>query len=180
MAWIFSLSAECGATHDAADHFANHFNESSWVSSREEAWTCSTQVFQDGESNWWCMVCPSGVSEIGVISPEDAHQMTKVGLLLYRRLRSAPSFRYALVGVEVDEFRTYSELVSAERQSDILVPGLVLAEEVWQQMGCPVGFRSFKSGYLWKPYEGEVYSPLKASSELREKLNELLVVSSSL
>jgi hypothetical protein len=124
------------------------------------------------------MVCPNGLSEIGVISPEDAHQMTKVGLLLYRRLRSAPSLRYALVGVEVDEFRTYSELVT-EGQLDILVAGLVLAEEVWKQMGSPAGFRSFKSGYLWKPYEGEVYSPLMASSELREKLNELLVVSSS-
>lgn len=178
MAWIFSLSAECGATQDAAERFANHFNESSWVSSSEEAWTCSTQVFQDGESNWWCMVCPNGLSEIGVISPEDAHQMTKVGLLLYRRLRSAPSLRYALVGVEVDEFRTYSELVT-DGQLDILVAGLVLAEEVWKQMGSPAGFRSFKSGYLWKPYEGEVYSPLMASSELREKLNELLVVSSS-
>lgn len=178
MAWIFSLSAECGATQEAADSFAKHFKESSWVSSGEEAWKCSTQVFQDGEGNWWCMVCPSGISEIGVISPEDAHQMTKVGLLLYRRLRSAPSFRYALVGVEVDEFRTYSELVTADGESDIVVAGLVLAEEVWQQMGCPVGFRSFKSGYFWKPYEGEVYSPLKASSELREKLNELLVASS--
>ena len=65
MAWIFSLSAECGPTQEAADSFADHFNESSWVSS-----------------------------------------------------------------------------------------------------------------YLWKPYQGEVYSPLRASSQLREKLNELLVVSS--
>ncbi|MEW6493289.1 MAG: hypothetical protein AB1589_12405 [Cyanobacteriota bacterium] len=178
MAWIFSLSAECGSTQEAADSFANHFKESSWTSSGEEVWKCNTQVFQDGEGNWWCMVCRSDISEIGVISPEDAHQMTEVGLVLYRRLRSAPSFRYALVGVEVDEFRTYSELVT-EGQPDILVAGLVLAEEVWQQMGCPVGFRSFKSSYLWKPYEGEVYSPLKASSELREKLNELLVASSS-
>lgn len=119
------------------------------------------------------------VSEIGVTSPEDAHQMTEVGLLLYRRLQSAPSFRYALVGIEVDEFRTYSELVTADGQPDILVAGLVLAEEVWKQMGCPVGFRSFNPGYLWKPYQGEVYSPLRASSQWREKLNELLVVSSS-
>jgi hypothetical protein len=47
MAWIFSLSAECGATQEAADSFANHFKESSWVSSGEEMWKCRTQVFQD-------------------------------------------------------------------------------------------------------------------------------------
>ncbi|HAA31845.1 MAG TPA: hypothetical protein DCE56_34290 [Cyanobacteria bacterium UBA8553] len=175
MAWIFSLSAECGLTQEAADSFAKHFNEISWMSLGEEGWKCSTQVFQDDESNWWCMVCPSGISEIGVISPEDAHQMTEVGLLLYGCLRSAPAFRYALVGVEVDEFRTYSELVTADGQPDILVAGLVLAEDVWKYMGSPVGFRSFNPGYLWKPYEGEVYSPLRVSSQLREKLNELVV-----
>jgi hypothetical protein len=62
MALIFSLSAECGPTQEAADSFADHFNESSWVSSGEEAWKCNTQVFQDGEDNWWCMVCPSGIA----------------------------------------------------------------------------------------------------------------------
>jgi hypothetical protein len=74
MAWIFSFSAFSGLTQEAADLFAKHFNESAWVSSGEEPWKCSTQVFQDGEDNWWCMVCPSGISEIGVTSPEDGHQ----------------------------------------------------------------------------------------------------------
>jgi hypothetical protein len=35
--------------------------------------------------------------------------MTELGILLYQRLLSAPPFRYALAGIEVDEFRTYSE-----------------------------------------------------------------------
>jgi hypothetical protein len=46
----------------------------------------------------------------GVDTPETAYLMTEIGILLYRQLQSAPAFRFALVGVEVDEFRTYSEL----------------------------------------------------------------------
>ena len=37
--------------------------------------------------------------------------MTELGILLYQRLLSAPSFRYALVGVEVDEFKTGERIV---------------------------------------------------------------------
>jgi hypothetical protein len=54
--------------------------------------------------------------------------MTELGIFLYHTLRLAPSFRYALVGVEVDEFRTYSELT--EDLSKLSLPGLVLAKEL--------------------------------------------------
>jgi hypothetical protein len=100
--------------------------------------------------------------------------MTELGILLYQRLRSAPTFRYALAGVEVDEFRTYHELL--EESPAPTFPGLVLAEAVWQRMGAPPTFRSFCLGYVWKPYEGEVYKPLLVSSDLKNKLNELLIL----
>ncbi|WP_373529005.1 hypothetical protein [Nostoc sp.] len=32
------------------------------------------------------------------------------------------------------------------------------------------------SGYVWKPYEGEVYKPLMASPDLKSKPNKLLAV----
>ena len=85
-----------------------------------------------------------------------------MGLLLYEHLRLAPSFRYAIVGVEVDEFRTYSELLEPEERPDLLWSGLVLERSLWQLMDSPVGFRSFASSYLWKPYEGEAYNPHSA------------------
>ena len=100
--------------------------------------------------------------------------MTELGILLYQRLRSAPTFRYALVGVEVDEFRTYSELL--EDSSSLAFLGLVLVQTVWEAIGSSPGFRPFSPGYVWKPYEGEVYKPLMASLELKSKLNELLIV----
>jgi hypothetical protein len=56
--------------------------------------------------------------------------MTEVGILLYQQLRSAPTFRYALVGLEVDEFRTYHELCE---EPNCLFPGIVLNQSVWDK-----------------------------------------------
>ena len=99
--------------------------------------------------------------------------MTEIGIFMYQSLRFAPPFRYALVGMEVDEFRTYSELIE---ESALVFPGLVLAEAVWQATGSDSVFRLFSLGYVWKPYEGEVYRPLIASPDLKNKLDELLSV----
>jgi hypothetical protein len=99
--------------------------------------------------------------------------MTEIGIFLDQSLRLAPPFRYALFGMEVDEFRTYSELIE---ESALVFPGLVLAEAVWQAIGSSSLFRPFSLGYVWKPYEGEVYRPLIASPELKNKLDELLSV----
>lgn len=176
MAWIFSLSAECGSNREDAERFSQHFNQITWVLSSGFESKCSTDIFQDSEDNWWSRVCPSDVSKVGVATANDAYQMTEIGILLYQILQSAPSFRYAIVGIEVDEFRTYSELLTVDNKLDVSFSGLVLAETLWQLAGCPAGFRFFAPGYVWKPYEGEVYKPLTVSSNLRDKLNELLAV----
>ena len=112
---------------------------------------------------------------MGIDSPESAYLMTELGILLYQSLQFAPNFRYALVGVEVDEFRTYSELI--EESSNLSIPGLVLAKSLERELGILPVFRSFGSGYVWQPYAGEVYNPLMASPSLKNKLNELLAVS---
>lgn len=174
MAWMFSLSAECGAQQAVAEQFSHHFDQVSWVLSNGSQSQCRVGIFQDIEENWWCRVCPSSVSEVGIDTPESAYLMTELGILLYQHLQSAPMFRYALVGVEVDEFRTYSELL--EESSTLAFPGLVLAQTIWQAMGSSPGFRRFSPGYVWKPYEGEVYKPLMVSSDLKSKLNALLMV----
>lgn len=176
MAWTFSLSAECGAEQIAAEQFAQYFDSLSWLLSNGHQSQCHTAVFQDIEENWWCQVCPSGISEVGIDRSDTAYQMTELGILLYQRLQSAPSFRYALVGVEVDEFRTYSELISGVTVPSF--PGLVLAEAVWRSLRASTSssFRPFSSGYVWQPYEGEVYRPLMVSPDLKDKLNELLVL----
>jgi hypothetical protein len=174
MAWVFSLSAECGAEPSKASALAQHFEGISWVLSNGCQVRCRCRVFQDIEENWWCQVRPIGLPEVGVTTPEMAYWMTELGILLYQRLQSALTFRYALVGVEVDEFRTYSEL-GDEVSSDRLA-GLVLDEALWRSLGTALGFRPFSLGYVWKPYEGEMYKPLMVSSDLKGKLDALLVL----
>jgi hypothetical protein len=157
MTWAFSLSAECGPGQVDAERFAQHFDGLSWILSNSISSQCHTAIFQDLDDHWWCRVCPNHVSGTGIDAPDMAYMMTELGILLYQRLRLAPTFRYALVGVEVDEFRTYSELRIETPNASF--PGLVLSEKLWQLLGSSVLFRPFSPGYVWHPYEGEVYKP---------------------
>ena len=69
---------------------------------------------------------------------------------------------------------THNELSSEIPQSSL--PGLVLSETVWRSLEASTSFRPFSPGYVWQPYEGEVYKPLTVSPDLKDKLNELLVL----
>lgn len=174
MVWAFSLSAEYGVEQVAAEQFAQHFDGLSWVLANGLQTQFHTAVFQDVEGNWWCQVCPDTISNVGINAPNIAYQMTELGILLYQRLQSAPPFRYALVGVEVDEFRTYSELLAEATVPSF--PGLVLAGAVWRSLSPSSPLQPFSPGYVWQPYEGEVYKPLMTSPALKDKLNELLAL----
>jgi hypothetical protein len=173
MAWVFSLSAECGTEQSQAEKFAEHFRSLTWTLDRGIQSQCQADIFTDVAGNWWCRVCPSGLSQIGIDAPDSAYLMTELGILLYQRLRSAPAFRYGIVGVEVDEFRTYSELT--DDPTVVSLPGIVVSQDIWQLLGSPSALRSFATGYFWKPYEGEVYKQLVTSSELKTKMSELLM-----
>ena len=172
MAWVFSLSAECGSERGTAEQFAHHFDAVALSLSNGSISECHTTVFQGIDENWWCQICPGGVSEIDIEALDLAYLMTELGILLYQHLQSAPTFRYALVGVEVDEFRTFDELL--EESSTLAMPGLVLANSTWQSIGLPSMFRAFSPGCVWQPYEGETYKPLTVSSLLKEQMNRLL------
>jgi hypothetical protein len=175
MAWIFSLSAECGSDRQSANEFAQHFAAVSWTLSNNLICQCHTDTFQDIEENWWCRILPNNLSEVGINSPESAYLMTELGILLYQALRFAPAFRYALVGVEIDEFRTYSELT--EELSNLSIPGLVVSKTMTEGLNLLPAFRSFSSSCVWQPYAGEIYNPLMVSPNLKIKLNELLAAS---
>jgi hypothetical protein len=175
MAWLFSLSAECGSEESNAHEFSQHFMGQTLILSNGSPCLCRADTFQDIEENWWCRVYPNNMSEVGIDNPESAYLMTELGILLYQNLRLAPPFRYALVGVEVDEFRIYSELI--EDLPNLSIPGLVLSTKIAQEVETLSGFQAFSSGYVWQPYKGEVYNPLMASPELKRKLDELLFVS---
>ncbi len=77
MAFIFSLSTECGTLQKDAESFAKHFHQISWQMKSGVESKCNTGIFQDSEDNWWVRVYPSSVSQIGITTPEDAYQMTE-------------------------------------------------------------------------------------------------------
>jgi hypothetical protein len=149
MAWLFSLSTECGTQKEAAEAVARHFSGFTAALADGSRFRCEGDVGQ-ADGAWWAVVYPEGVSRGGIGSPQDLRELTEVGLVLYERLRSAPPFRFALVGVEVYAFRRFEEL------DDDLVnwdySGVVLAEAVWQQLGSPSIYVPFAPGYRWRPF----------------------------
>src|SRR5581483_6788453 len=109
MALWFSLSAECGPEKAAAEAVVYHFQGLVVTRADGSRHTCGANTFFDDEG-WWACVGVDGVSRSGIRHTQDAEQMTEIGFALYERLRTAPPFRYALVGVEVDGFRYFREL----------------------------------------------------------------------
>jgi DNA-binding transcriptional LysR family regulator len=146
MAWIFALNAECGGRETHARDLARHF----------DGWPA--RVFGDSGGGWWCGVAPEGLSRNGAHTPEEAVAMTAAGRRLYWLLRTAPPvYRYALAGIETDEFRTYDELV-AEGEGLTVFPGLVVSEDIWAATGGRAEFSDFAPGYRWIPYRGETHT----------------------
>ena len=149
MAWIFSLSVECGEDLAAADVCATHFTFSSVCSNGAEyPFTC--RVSKIGGNGWWCIASTEGVSKRGITSAADQEQMDKLAEILYRRLRTAPPYRFALVGVEAEGFRSFEELDDDVEKLDF--SGLVLSEEVWRGLGASAVFVAFEAGYVWRPF----------------------------
>ncbi|AFY80417.1 hypothetical protein [Oscillatoria acuminata] len=154
--------------------YPRHFERRKWLLSSPYKSRYQTDIFQDMEENWWCRVCANNLSEVGITTPESAYMMTDLGILFYQILRLTASFRYALVGVEVDEFRTYSELM--EDLPEWSIPGLVLAQNLTEGLETMPGFKLFNSTHIWQPYEGESSTPLLGSLDLKNQLDELLTL----
>lgn len=150
MAWIFALWAQC-RTGDDATSFAAHFEGQRWGLSDGTATACSVSIVWDT----CCWVQPTNVSRSGVTDANVAAQLSEVGDRLYERLRSAPAFVFALVGVEVDDVRTELEIVEMIRSPHAAYRGLVVARDLWERAGRPGVFEPFRPGYVWRPYAGE-------------------------
>jgi hypothetical protein len=155
MAWIFSLSAECGNSLESAERFTNYFLDLPLKFADGLEIRCWSNVFHDGENNWWSLVNPKSIIAGGVdciVEHCKTERTSEAGFLLYEHLRSAPPFRYAIVGWEVDGFAEEQELDSADLQT---LDGLVLSREFCERLDCFSKFEPFASKYFWLPYRGE-------------------------
>ncbi|MBN2493370.1 MAG: hypothetical protein JXR96_02165 [Deltaproteobacteria bacterium] len=158
MAWIFSLSMECGDDAAAAAELTAHFESFSLEGESGESISIRGQTLLDDEGATWVMAIPQGVSRVGIQSDADARSMTLLGSQLYDRLRIAPrGYRFALCGIEVDGFRTCAELLDADAIRRFR--GLVVEEAIFKAVGEPPAFEPFAPGYWWLPYGGETYPP---------------------
>jgi hypothetical protein len=166
MAWLFSLSVECGDDRSTAEKVSGHFENCAFDLITGKHSVCRCSIHED-EQAWWVVVAPSNVTRSGVASVTDAVELTELGLQLRARLLTAPPFRYAMAGVEVDDFASYSDLLGivVTRPDDKTIPlyfqhsGLVISKEMREAMGRPIGFTPFGERHLSTYYAGELYSP---------------------
>ena len=99
---------------------------------------------KDVENNYWVNV----YFDFYTMTDGERRQLTN---LLYSTLKQSDlNYRYALVGTEVDEFRTYSELI--KDLSCINIPGLVISTKLSEGLDL-TKWEYFSAGYIWQSYK---------------------------
>ena len=157
MAFFFSLAVECG-TEAAATECADHFSQPADGDADVPVHVSVRRSSQDGA--WWAVVVPVRESSSGVVSEAVAASLTAAGRTLLNRLRTAPPFRFAVIGVEAYEAISIDEL-DAELGADPTLPdrfhGLVVSDDVRAMLGERAPLEPFAPGYSSIPYRGEKF-----------------------
>jgi hypothetical protein len=153
MARFYDFVAEIGSNRKEAENFARHFDNFSFTLSdgRQFSCACGYRGEYDNPNNFWATVLPKKPNGNDLDIWEDYQEMIEISYLLYARLQAAPKFRYALAGIEVEEFLTYEDLIGDGTPAEY--NGLVISEDIWQKTGSSEKFVSFRPGYLWIPFE---------------------------
>ena len=168
---IFEMWAECSTrAHCAA--LMKHFSglEMGLLTGRTVCWNAAPEPGQVVAMT----VSSHELSRRGVRTVEDALEATECGIRLYHHLKAGPQFRFARVAWEAGNIPAAELGEYVTRQPDgrsSLDLQSVLDDELYRQLGCPVGYRSFRDGYWWKRYMGERYLPLYSNDQ--QRLNDL-------
>lgn len=92
-------------------------------------------------------------SKTGLYSNEQKTFATEIGYAYFDLLKSAPDFRYALVGEEAGEWVDGQDILSPEFDGYLPTHGMVVNNDLCPYFDYP--FVAFKEGYSWLPYLGE-------------------------
>ena len=157
MAWIFSLWVQCREVAQAKA-IDKHFEGFTSTLSNGLVTTCHVARPVLG-CDTCCWVVPTNVSRHGVQSETDAAILSELGRHLYDHLRKGPAFWLALVGAEVDDVRSESDVLDLLGDAHLAWRGLVVARKTWVEAGEPAGFEPFRPGSVWRPYPGEPWPP---------------------
>ncbi len=131
MAWRFAFAAECGPERENAESVLENIVDSDWCPGPFYG-----HIEQDHEENWWAQVNFPDLKE------DDYEQVRN---LIYENIKGL-DFRYALADIEVDIFRTYTEL--HEDLDRMHFDHLLISHDVWREFGIPNGFFAFGSGKM--------------------------------
>jgi hypothetical protein len=147
MALHFVIEAECSSQREA-DAFGRHFlNAVFMLPDGRECRIGKEEIrcFEEG-GHWRCCIVPKGAS-YGVPDTvlESDQERTDLALFLYERLRTAPGFRFAVVGTECAHFAPF------DRGPLDPFPGLVVSDGFVSGHSLPPGFEPFSPGNLWVP-----------------------------
>jgi len=127
MAWLFSLSVECGDSATGAAALGQD------LASRVEAQT-HQRTFRDDTGSHWVSLFFDDID----VEDDEAVDALARRLQLLLADTSLP-FRFGLAGVEVDEARTWNELVDDINENSLL-EGVILSRSHWEQLGKPAQF----------------------------------------
>lgn len=132
MVWLYSLSVECNSK-ESAEQVSDSVKPVPFIE-------CVS--YPDIENNWWTVI---------TIDPNLGYYELQLNIILYHCLQSIPYvYRYALVGLEVYEFRTYSELIEEKNINSF--KGLVVSNSLKDLLHINnKEWKVFNDGYLWLP-----------------------------
>lgn len=152
----FSLWIE--SSQDDRDAHIEHFNGLRFrlSTSRIATWV----AYREYDSDRAVTVGSPELNPNGCATRDDVVEQEESTLLLYRCLRSAPPFEYAIARRQAHR-RDLSEVECDAREERARAAGgpwnvdecCVLAEPIWQRMGRPADCRPFRPGYLWRPWQ---------------------------
>ncbi len=149
MGWTFELAVECGTDHEAAAAVKEHFDGLTFqIDGETNGQWMVEYLSEDEDGRWWVTVLPF-IRGRPLESVDDPQMLAAAARKLYDRLRSAPQFRFAVVGNETFQFNRAEAL--HELLGHPALRGLVVSEELFETLGRPIGFAHFSDGYRWLP-----------------------------
>lgn len=149
MALTFSIYIETGnfeQTRAIEQHFLNHGSID---------WNGQEYQLQSFSATDGCAITPNGTSTTGIDTKEQCIEMSELGFKLYDKLKTAPDFRFALVGVEVDDFVEFNDLINVP-EINLDRPGRVISRSIKESSALYSNYEQFNETHYWTPYEGEL------------------------
>jgi hypothetical protein len=112
----------------------------------------------------------------GIHSVKSAVEHTAIGFRLFHLLYGAFDLLFARVGFEAMAFTSCELANFVDKKTGYLkLDDCILSEELYTQLGRPLGLSRFNARCYWTQWQGVTYDPLYGDDEveLRQLVNEL-------